>query len=496
MPLSRQPDAMYRHAPRSMGRESTFWRTLGLSAPLSLVALWLALSPASVRAADEPVDVPITRGTIDLSGLKPALGLPSPAGATPAASVPPGAAPTPTRPKPRTVADYVAEAKAKAAADAAAKAAGTPPQPGLATAAVAVPSAPAPAAVAVPASPTATPAPTHGHSAPPPEAATEKAAEKAPLKTPSKPPAPVPNKAAPKPRDEGLDKVAVKLVEAMARAAAKQDKREAAQPKPKAPLGSKEDIKARAAAGAGHAPNGHDSAAAGHGDSHGGAHWAYEGPGGPDNWANLKPDFNTCAVGQRQSPIAIDNSATLQGPAEPIGFSYRASEGSVVNNGHTIQVDLAPGNAIAVRDSTYQLLQFHFHHPAEETVNGQSFAMVAHLVHKNAEGQLAVVAVLLTPGEANPAVDTVWKYMPLDQGDRVKLPAGALNLSDLLPKDQRYYQFMGSLTTPPCTEDVLWMVLKTPVTLSPAQIRLFGQLFPHNARPVQPVNGRPVREAL
>ena len=510
MPQPRPPDATFRHAPRSLGRESTFWQTLGLSAPLSLVALWLALSPAAVRAADEPVDVPITRGKIDLSGLKPALALPSPAGAPapatpgapsapvsptqtgapPAAAVPPGTTPTPTRPKPRTVADYVAEAKAKAAAEAAAKAAGTagtPPPPGPATAAVAAatPPAPATAAVTAPVTPVAAPDPK----------TTEKAAEKAPPKALPKPPPPVPAKAAPKPRDEGLDKVAVKLVEAMARAAAKQDKREATQPKPKTPLGSKEDIKARAAAVAGHAPNGHDSAA-GHGDSHGGAHWAYEGPGGPDNWAKLKPDFNTCAVGQRQSPIAIDNSATLQGPAEPIGFSYQASEGSVVNNGHTIQVDLAPGNAIAVRDSTYQLLQFHFHHPAEETVNGQGFAMVAHLVHKNAEGQLAVVAVLLTPGETNPAVDTVWRYMPVDTGDRVKLPTGALNLPDLLPKDQRYYQFMGSLTTPPCTEGVLWMVLKTPVTLSPAQIRLFGQLFPHNARPVQPVNGRPVREAL
>ena len=278
--------------------------------------------------------------------------------------------------------------------------------------------------------------------------------------------------------------MAVKLVEAMARAAAKQEKLEAKQPKAHSTRTGKTDTKTHAAA------------AATHGSAHAEPHWGYEGEHGPENWAKLKPEFNVCAIGKRQSPIAIDDSTTLQGPAEPIGFRYHPSEGSVVNNGHTIQVDLAPSNSIAVRGDTFQLLQFHFHHPSEEQVNGQRYAMVAHLVHRNTQGQLAVVAVLLTPGEVNPAVDTVWKYLPVDAGDRVTLPKGVLNLPDLLPKDQRYYQFMGSLTTPPCTEGVLWMVLKTPVTLSPAQIRLFGQLFPHNARPVQEVNGRPVREAL
>jgi carbonic anhydrase len=311
-----------------------------------------------------------------------------------------------------------------------------------------------------------------------PDQAPDKATPKPAAKTTAAAPA-----AAPPPRkapDEGLDKVAVRLVEAMARASAKQDKREAVRSPPKKAA----DTSTRAAPA-------HGSAAA-----HADAHWSYEGDTGPANWAKLKPEFNVCAIGQRQSPIPIDDSATLQGPAEPIGFNYRPSEGSVVNNGHTIQVDVAPGNSIAVRSGNFDLLQFHFHHPSEEQVNGQRFPMVAHLVHKSAEGQLAVVAVLLTTGEANPAIDTVWKYLPVDSGDRVKLPPGVLNLPDLLPKDQRYYQFMGSLTTPPCTEGVLWMVLKTPVTLSPAQIRLFGQLFPNNARPVQELNGRPVREGL
>ena len=225
------------------------------------------------------------------------------------------------------------------------------------------------------------------------------------------------------------------------------------------------------------------------------AHWAYEGENGPQAWGRLKAEFNLCASGRRQSPISIEEGATLQGPAEPIQFSYVPSNGTVVNNGHTIQVDVQGDNAITVRGSSYRLLQFHFHTPSEEQINFKRYPMVAHLVHRNAEGQLAVVAVLLDLGAASPMVDKVWTYMPLDVGDRVRMPNAMLNLAELLPTDQRYYQFMGSLTTPPCSEGVLWMVLKTPVTVSKAQLKLFTQLYPNNARPIQPVNARPVRDA-
>lgn len=281
---------------------------------------------------------------------------------------------------------------------------------------------------------------------------------------------------------EGLDQVAVRLVEAMARANAKQAEREAAQPR--APLGSREDIRQRAAAVAGHNPSGP-------------VLWGYgEGPGGPAHWGKLKPEFSTCGQGLRQSPIAIDTTTTLQGPAEPLQFAYRASDGSVLHHGHNLQVDVTTPNTLTLRGSTYTLEHLHFHHPAEEVVDGKTATMGLHLVHRNAEGQLAVVAVPLTEGDPNPAVNTLWTHLPLDTGDRVALPAGALNPADLLPTDQRYFQFLGSLTTPPCTEGVVWMVMKQPVSLSAAQIRLFAQLFPHNARPVQPLNGRPVREAL
>ena len=252
---------------------------------------------------------------------------------------------------------------------------------------------------------------------------------------------------------------------------------------------SREYIRARAAALAGHTPD-----ASGHGEGHD-IHWAYDGEGGPQAWGKLKPEFNLCATGKRQSPIHIESSSTLIGPAEPLQFNYWPSNGTVVNNGHTIQVDVDGDNAITVRGSTYRLVQFHFHHPSEERINFKTFSMVAHLVHRNAEGQLAVVAVLIEPGQASSFLQKVWTYMPLDNGDKVRMPTNLVDINEFLPKDQRYFQFMGSLTTPPCTEGVLWMVLKTPVTASREQVRMFSQLFPNNARPVQPVNARVVREA-
>jgi carbonic anhydrase len=256
---------------------------------------------------------------------------------------------------------------------------------------------------------------------------------------------------------------------------------------------SRNYIRARAAVLSGHAaPEAHGAAASGHGD----AHWTYDGDTGPHNWGSMKPEFNTCDKGQRQSPVHITDTEAIPGPAEVLRFDYRPSGGSVVNNGHTIQVDLQGDNTLYVRGSAYKLVQFHFHHPAEEKVNHKGFSMVAHLVHKNDQGQLAVVAVLIDPGMANPVVEQVWTRMPLDNHDRVGLTPGLLDMNQLLPVDQRYYQFIGSLTTPPCTEGVLWLVMKQPMTVSREQLKLFAHLFPMNARPTQALNGRLVREAM
>ena len=262
---------------------------------------------------------------------------------------------------------------------------------------------------------------------------------------------------------------------------------------PVRPRASRDYIRARAAVLSGHAaPEAHGATAGGHAQ----AHWTYDGDTGPQNWGSMKPDFNTCDTGQRQSPVHIMETNAMPGPAEVLRFDYRPSGGSVVNNGHTIQVDLQGDNTLYVRGSAYKLVQFHFHHPAEEKVNYKGFSMVAHLVHKNEQGQLAVVAVLIDPGLSNPVVEQVWTRMPLDTQDRVGLSAGLIDMNQLLPVDQRYYQFIGSLTTPPCTEGVLWLVMKQPMTVSRDQLKLFAHLFPMNARPTQALNGRLVREAM
>ncbi|MDB5850311.1 MAG: hypothetical protein JWP29_4063 [Rhodoferax sp.] len=223
--------------------------------------------------------------------------------------------------------------------------------------------------------------------------------------------------------------------------------------------------------------------------------WAYQGAGGPLSWGQLKPEFATCASGQRQSPIAIDDSTALLGPAEPLLIDYKPGGGSVVHSGRLLQVDVLGDNSLTVRGVRYRLERIEFHHPAEERINGRGFAMSAHLLHRSADGQLLTVAVLLDPGAASPLIDQVITYLPLDVEDRVDLPATGLDVGLLLPQDQRYYQFFGSLTTPPCTEDVLWIVFQQPATVSASQLKLFGQLFPNNTRPLQPANGRVVRAA-
>lgn len=243
------------------------------------------------------------------------------------------------------------------------------------------------------------------------------------------------------------------------------------------------------------------AAAAGQGDSpaaaglHPGAHdshWDYVGENGPEAWGKLKPEFAACATGQRQSPIDIRDGIAVQ--LQPIEFEYHASSFSVIDNGHTIQVNLGAGNAISVGGRRFDLVQFHFHRPSEERINGRQFDMVAHLVHKDAEGKLAVVAVLLDRGSAQPLIQTVWNALPLEKGEAVPAPT-QIDMNQLLPEDRRYYTYMGSLTTPPCSEGVLWMVMKQPVALSPNQIGIFARLYPMNARPIQKVSGRMIKES-
>ena len=223
------------------------------------------------------------------------------------------------------------------------------------------------------------------------------------------------------------------------------------------------------------------------------AHWSYGGEGGPEQWGRLKPEFATCANGSRQSPIDIRSGVKVD--LEPIQFDYRPSAFGVIDNGHTIQVNVGGGNAIEVQGRRYDLVQFHFHRPSEERINGRQFDMVAHLVHKDPEGRLAVVAVLLDRGgAAQPLIQTVWNNLPLEKGSEVAV-RGDLDMNHLLPADRRYFTYMGSLTTPPCSEGVLWLVLQQPVQMAQDQIGVFSKLYPMNARPVQQASGRLIKQS-
>ena len=229
--------------------------------------------------------------------------------------------------------------------------------------------------------------------------------------------------------------------------------------------------------------------AAGHGSA---AHWDYVGSGGPDTWGQMKPEFAACGSGTRQSPIDIRDGIKVN--LDPVLFDYKPSAFRVIDNGHTVQVNVGPGNSIEVMGRRYDLLQFHFHRPSEERINGKQFDMVAHLVHKDLDGRLAVVAVLLERGSAHPLVQNVWNNLPLEKGEDVAART-TLDLNTLLPTERSYFTYMGSLTTPPCSEGVLWMVMKTPMPIAPEQIGVFGRLYPMNARPIQSVAGRLIKES-
>lgn len=221
-------------------------------------------------------------------------------------------------------------------------------------------------------------------------------------------------------------------------------------------------------------------------------HWSYEGEGGPANWSKLRPDYASCGNGKRQSPIDIREGVRVD--LENIKFDYQPSLFRVIDNGHTIQVNVGEGNRMTLQDHQYDLVQFHFHRPAEERINGKTYDMVAHLVHKDLDGRLAVVAVLLEKGTEHPLIQSVWNNLPLEVNLETT-PSTAIDLNRLLPEKRAYWTYMGSLTTPPCSEGVLWIVLKQPQQISPEQIAIFSRLYRNNARPIQGSNSRLIKES-
>jgi carbonic anhydrase len=224
-------------------------------------------------------------------------------------------------------------------------------------------------------------------------------------------------------------------------------------------------------------------------------HWSYGGSTGPAKWATLEHEYTACGLGKTQSPIDIRDSDAKKSDLPAISFDYKPSPLNVIDNGHTVQVNYAPGSSITVQDKQYELVQFHFHKPSEEKINGKSSDMVAHLVHKDRDGNLAVVAVLLkTGGSPSSLIEALWKNVPKEKGKEREVQGVEVNAVDLLPANRAaYYTFTGSLTTPPCSEGVTWFVLKSPTSISKDEVARFAHLYPMNARPTQPVNGREIR---
>jgi carbonic anhydrase len=214
-------------------------------------------------------------------------------------------------------------------------------------------------------------------------------------------------------------------------------------------------------------------------------HWDYEGPMGPENWGK---QFPKCARGKEQSPLDI------KGPFQKVRFNiapdYKVGPLRIVNNGHTIQVNANPGSKLRIDGIAYDLLQFHFHRPSEEAINGKRQAMVIHFVHKNADGELAVLGVLLQVGNENPGIKTLWDNAPQKEGPEVQPESVAFNPANLLPREMEFYHYDGSLTTPPCTEKVKFYILRTMVNISKEQVAAFP--FKLNARPIQPLNDRQI----
>ena len=223
-------------------------------------------------------------------------------------------------------------------------------------------------------------------------------------------------------------------------------------------------------------------------------HWGYTGHEGPANWGDLDSKYSMCKTGHSQSPINIAKNVSVQSKGlEKISFTYKTGASEVINNGHTIQVNIKDGSNITVDGIEFSLKQFHFHTPSENQIEGQNFPLEAHFVHASKEGKLAVVAVMFEDGKENPIIKKIWNKMPHKAGGSAGCKLSSKVINDILPKEKDYYRFNGSLTTPPCSEGVRWFVMKNYSHISATQTKEFLELFNHaNNRPVQPINARKV----
>ncbi|MNC05239.1 Carbonic anhydrase precursor [compost metagenome] len=223
-------------------------------------------------------------------------------------------------------------------------------------------------------------------------------------------------------------------------------------------------------------------------------HWSYEGDTSPEHWAELDQLFTACSTGTAQSPVNIVHDKVKEDESlSPVSVEYSSSPVSIMNNGHTIQVTLNnKNNKLTIEGKTYQLQQFHFHLPSEHEVDGKHAEMELHLVHKSEDGSLAVLGVLIHSGSENITLNRLWSVLPAEESADEIVIDGAFDPAGLLPADLHSFRYQGSLTTPPCTEGVQWIVLENPVTWSAEQIGKFAAIFPHDNRPVQPLGSREI----
>ncbi|RUM55450.1 MAG: hypothetical protein DSY40_03970 [Nautilia sp.] len=219
--------------------------------------------------------------------------------------------------------------------------------------------------------------------------------------------------------------------------------------------------------------------------------WGYTGEYGPENWGKLKPEYKMCAIGKQQTPINI--KATKIESYKFIDMEYEHGAKNVINNGHTVQVNVKEGNIIKIDGKEYELKQFHFHTPSENHIKGKEYPLEAHFVHASKDGKLAVISVMFKENEENKILSKIWSKFPLKKGEKVELELSANDIKNLMPSNKSYYKFMGSLTTPPCSEGVTWIVFKNPVNVSKEQVKAFFNLLGHaNNRPIQPTNDREI----
>jgi carbonic anhydrase len=223
-----------------------------------------------------------------------------------------------------------------------------------------------------------------------------------------------------------------------------------------------------------------------------GASWGYKGSNGPAQWGNLDSQYILCKTGTTQSPI--DFHHTFKAGKTDLDLDYQAAELAIENNGHTIKVTYPNGNYLQVAGQTYKLLQFHYHAPSEHTENGRFHDMEIHFVHQANDGTLAVIGVFVDEGSENLALREIWEHLPKRTKPMQKIKTEIINARDLIPDNAGFYRYMGSLTTPPCSEGVNWFVMKQPIYASKAQIKKFRDIMAGNNRPTLPVNQRLIME--